>query len=86
MSLNCGLARRKGYLSQKEREVELCVVGRDAQIDRPVIRANPFIRVHKKKNVVCLRATHSVVLLLNESTFLNESNESMIQWPIHIDS
>ncbi len=29
---------------------------------------------------------HSGVLLLNESTFLNESSESMIQWPIHNDS
>ncbi len=38
------------------------------------------------RTVVCLRATHSGVSLLNESTVLNESSESMIQWPIHKDS
>ncbi len=30
--------------------------------------------------------THSGVSLLNESTLLNESSESMIQWPIHKES
>ncbi len=38
------------------------------------------------RTVVYLRATHSGVSLLNESTFLNESSEIMIQWPIHKDS
>ncbi len=38
------------------------------------------------RTVVYLRATHSGVSLLNESTFLNESSETMIQWSIHKDS
>ncbi len=38
------------------------------------------------RTVVCLRATHSGVWLLNESTCLNESSESIDQWPIHNDN
>ncbi len=35
---------------------------------------------------LCLWATHSGDSLLNESMILNESSESMIQWPIYKDS
>ncbi len=39
-----------------------------------------------KATAELLCVSHSGVSLLNESTVLNESSESMIQWPIHKDS
>ncbi len=50
------------------------------------ISLTKIVPIKASRTVVCLRATHSGVSLLNESTFLNESSESMIQWPIHKDS
>ncbi len=74
MSLNCGLARRKGYLSlsQKERDVELCVVGRDAPIDRPVIRANPFIANGAGRDFT---ATHTLTDA-SKHVFLHENDNN----------
>ncbi len=37
------------------------------------------------KAIVNLRAAESSVSLLNKSTFLNESGESIIQCPVHKD-
>ncbi len=45
-----------------------------------------IVAIKATAELLCFRATHSGVWLLNESMCLNESSESMIQWTTHNDS
>ncbi len=45
-----------------------------------------IVPIKATAELLCVSEQHSGVSLLNESTVLNESSESMIQWPIHKDS
>ncbi len=45
-----------------------------------------IVPIKATAELLCVSEQHSSVSLLNESMLLNESSESMIQWPIHNDS